>query len=98
MLHHVTRPCGWGYWENHEILKLLIERGAPLNDEDVHGKAALDYALEGGNGRLANFMQDILNVNAKSRQKPAAITAKLQDEIDFAMDQPDYENDSKGPF
>ena len=47
VLHHVTRPTKWGYWENSEILKLLIERGAPLSDEDVHGKSALDYALEG---------------------------------------------------
>ena len=96
VLHHVTRPCGWGYWENHEILKLLIERGAPLNEEDVHGTSALDYALEGGNGRLANFMQDILNVDAASREKPHAITAPLKDTDDQtpAVDSHDFESDA----
>ena len=47
VLHHVTRPPKWGYWENAEILKLLIEKGAAISEEDVHGKSALDYALEG---------------------------------------------------
>ena len=39
----------------------------------------MDYALEGGNGRLATFMQDILNVDTASREKPHAITAPLKD-------------------
>ena len=57
VLHHATRPAKWGYFENAEILKLLIERGASISDEDVHGKSALDYALEGGSGKLANVLQ-----------------------------------------
>ena len=69
VLHHVTRPVNWGYWENAEILKILIEKGASASAEDVKGKSALDYALEGGSGRLANILQEFRNVPAKERQE-----------------------------
>ena len=96
VLHHVTRPSKWGYWENAEIMKLLIEKGTPLAEEDVHGKSALDYALDGGNGKLSNFLQDIMNVPLKERQKPKGMTSKITDNADF-NDNPehDYVNDAK---
>ena len=33
VLHHATLASKWGYWENTEMVKLLIEAGALLNDE-----------------------------------------------------------------
>ena len=96
VLHHVTRPSKWGYWENAEIMKLLIEKGTPLAEEDVHGKSALDYALDGGNGKLSNFLQDIMSVPLKERQKPKGMTSKISDNADF-NDNPehDYVSDAK---
>ena len=33
VLHHAAYAPKWGYWENTEMLKILIEGGALLNDE-----------------------------------------------------------------
>ena len=68
----------------------------PLSEEDVHGKSALDYAFDGGNGKLSNFLQDITNVPLKKRQKPKGMTSKISDNADF-KDNPehDYVNDAK---
>ena len=35
VLHHATLASKWGYWENTEMVKLLIEAGALLNDEGM---------------------------------------------------------------
>ena len=94
VLHHVTRPVKWGYWENAEILKILIEKGASASAEDVKGKSALDYALEGGSGRLANILQEFRNDPTAQRQAPKAMTIGIRDEIVFDLEKFDFKQDA----
>ena len=117
VLHHAAYAPKWGYWENTEMLKILIEGGALLNDEgkifhfldktpkianskittknlDVHGKTALDYALEGGNGKVAALFQELQNVKSEQRERPKAIDKALNDGCDFPAEVPDYNADA----
>ncbi|CAG5106021.1 Oidioi.mRNA.OKI2018_I69.chr1.g2646.t1.cds [Oikopleura dioica] len=96
VLHHLCRQSGsgWGYWENTDILKLLLERNNSPSDQDVDGKTALDYALEGGSGKLAEVIQDVLNVPEGSRKKPKAIGVKLDKTTKSSFKNVDYKTDS----
>jgi len=61
----------------------------------VHGKSALDYALEGGSGRLSHVLQELLNVPAEQREKPKAIGNGIKDDIDFGYGKPSHAADAE---
>ena len=61
---------------------------------DVHGKTALDYALEGGNGKVAALFQELQNVKSEQRERPKAIDKALNDGCDFPAEVPDYNADA----
>ena len=66
--------------------------------KDVHGKTPLDYALEGGNGKVATLFQELQNVDAASREKPKAIDTELVDGFDFPDEVPDFLSDANVSF
>ena len=66
--------------------------------KDVHGKTPLDYALEGGNGKVATLFQELQNVDAASREKPKAIDNELVDGFDFPDEVPDFLSDANVSF
>ena len=96
VLHYLCRQSGsgWGYWENTDILKLLLEQNNSPSDQDIDGKTALDYALEGGSGKLADYIQDVLNIPEGSRKKPKAISQKIVDNFECTFKNLDYNKDS----
>lgn len=45
-------------WNGHqEVVRLLIDAGAPLSESDGTGKSALDYAVQGGHGEIARVLR-----------------------------------------
>jgi len=95
VLHHAAYTPKLGYWENTEMLKILIEGdGGLLNDEDVHGKTALDYALERDNGKVPALFQELQKVAINSRERPKAIDQALVDGCDFPAETPDFNADA----
>ena len=73
----------------------IIKKGfkiAPV--KDVHGKTPLDYALEGGNGKVATLFQELQNVDTASREKPKAIDTELVDGFDFPDEVPEFLSDA----
>lgn len=69
----------------------------PNNEQnlDVHGKTALDYALEGGNGKVAALFQELQNIKSEQRERPKAIDKALNDGCDFPEEVPDYNADAE---
>ncbi len=47
------------YEKAMRIAKLLVKRGAGINQVDKDGLAPLDYALEASDQRLAQYIQDV---------------------------------------
>uniref|UniRef100_UPI001939B58C poly [ADP-ribose] polymerase tankyrase-like n=1 Tax=Styela clava TaxID=7725 RepID=UPI001939B58C len=93
VLHHTTRPLTYGYWENTNILQLLVEQGVPLTVRDRYNKLALDYALEEGSGKMSEALQAVMGLPELEWQKPMQITAEIQEE-NWETSQPMYEVDA----
>jgi len=45
-------------WNGHtEVVKALIDAGAPVNDSSDDGKSALDYAMEGEHPEIVRLLR-----------------------------------------
>ncbi len=60
ILHHVVSPMNYGTYDNVMLLKMLINAGAPLQQQDNAGLTPLDYALIRGAPKLAKAIQKLL--------------------------------------
>ncbi|XP_078491474.1 poly [ADP-ribose] polymerase tankyrase isoform X1 [Ciona intestinalis] len=94
VLHHAAKPLPYGYWENLSILKLLLEQGVPVNGRDRFGMTALEYAMEGGSGRMSDQLQAVLNIPEHEYVKPNRITASMYDNILWTAPLPEFEVDA----
>ena len=41
---------------------MLLDQGVPVNQVDMFGSTALNYALEGGSGRLSDELQAVSDI------------------------------------
>ena len=62
-IHHVVAPLEYGSYDNVEMLDILVNAGAPLQQRDNAGLMALDYALIRGTTKLAKELQELSEQN-----------------------------------
>ena len=57
--HHLVCPLEYGTYDNVQLLKLLIDAGAPLDYRDNSGFSPLDHSLIRAAPKLAKALQKL---------------------------------------
>ncbi|XP_064623807.1 poly [ADP-ribose] polymerase tankyrase-like [Lineus longissimus] len=95
VIHHLASPLEVGSYDNLEMLKILVDNGAPLTEKDRAGLTALDCALNNGATKLSKGIQKLLAIEKEKWEKPTYQSLEINDSIKWSSPPLDFEDDSK---
>ncbi|KAL3874859.1 hypothetical protein ACJMK2_037816 [Sinanodonta woodiana] len=95
VVHHIVCPLEYGTYDNDEILFVLHNAGASINQKDHVGLSPLDHALIRGAVKLANLLQKLSGTSSDKQEKPTFTSMEVSDGILSPLSSPNFQEDAE---
>ncbi|KAK3611456.1 hypothetical protein CHS0354_032737 [Potamilus streckersoni] len=95
VVHHIVCPLEYGTYDNDEMLFVLHNAGASINQKDHVGLSPLDHALIRGAVKLASLLQKLSGTPSDKQEKPTFASMEVSDGILSPLSSPNFQEDAE---